>query len=821
MKFKRLIGIFRATPAFLALPLSAVATTGCSSGSSAAQSSPSTESPSTPGGQGTSGGGQSGAPAVSGLGQSPDGGAAAVGVGTTNTGGALPPDTGLPDLPVMSHVVAEVHGNSTTISFDPVPGAVDYRVYPLPQKSDIRLASDGSLDGINNATYRCAGLRAAPTVPVDQDQGPAANPVPNWIATNTYVDQESVQGFERTTSNDTIGYAFEDPQPGTVPVYAVGDPASTSDNYGYGIREQQTRSKLYVQDNSTYLATGWRDDGVAFYALTSPSSTACGSGAPVPVYSKVYPVDVGDSTVYYPAGPEAQTRGTGTPSFYVCPTQVANSQPVMRVNYHLSSPGGSYGGAEGHDELTLGQEQFDRARCQGSTFGVCAQSQQSLWSVHWANLQGPTQLVVEALDTGCPFQGLFGSSPMAPTLVNGDDNNGNSSLQNDPILSFSQLQSAAKNGEVFLNGQFDGNPSPRPIARAIVNVAPATRPAMDFASNFAGPAETFTESVDPSGMDLGCGLTKTLQQESGNPDSCDGSHRLTSPTYDVLFFGTQDARYEVGQTQGELWEDYSGNGSKFRISPLHQQAMMADSTFVHAAMEVSSFSTGRRYPQIMISDQDFETSQWLLERSQTPSNTNLGSTIVVQPIDAATGRPVVQVQLCTQRRWNVNYQCPWFILEKVDPPTPSATGANNPHPDPFDRLQDDRSARWDVYASTQRAYVFLDSQPYACVDFAHRKTTVADGTAITPTPAPPKAGPVTVAFGDVMYHAGAESEYFTIYSPFHLEHELYETTRHFDYIGFKSGEAAPAWDETRFPCITQMYDSDNGGVQSAEDNDGT
>jgi hypothetical protein len=821
MKVKRLVGLLGATPALLALPLSLTATGGCSSsaGSSGSQAAPSTKSTSTPGAQGTVGGGNSGAPIAQG--QSPDGGAAAVGAGTTMTGGALPPDTGLPDLPLMSHVVADVHGNSATISFDPVPGAVDYRVYVLPQKSDIRLASDGSLDGVNNATYRCAGFRAAPTVPVDQDQGPASNPVPNWIATSTCVDQENVQGFERTTANDTIGYAFEDAQPGTVPIYAIGDPASMADNYGYGIREQQTRSKLYVQDNSSYLATGWRDDGIAFYALTSPASTACGTGTPVPVYSKTYPVDVANSTVYYAAGPEAQTRGTGTPSFYVCPTQVTDSQPVMRVNYQLLSPGGSFGSSAAHDELALGQDRFERARCQGSTFGVCAQSQQSMWSVQWSNLQGPTQLVVEALDQGCPFQGLFGSSPLAATLVNSDDDNGNSSLLNDPIFSFSQLQSTAKNGEVFLNGQFDGNPSPRPIARAIVNVAPATRPAMDFASDFAGAPETFTESTDPSGMDLGCGLTKTLQQESGNPDTCDGSARFTSPTYDVLFFGTQEKRYEVGETEGELWEDYSGEGSKFRITPQHQQATMSDTTFVHAAMEVSSFSTGRRYPQIMISDQDFETSQWLLERSEGSSNPNLGSTIVLEPIDAATGRPVIEVQLCTQRRWNVNYQCPWFILEKVDPPTPGGTGANNPHPDPFDRLQDDRNTRWDLYASTQKAYVFLDSQPYACVDLAHRKATHPDGSAITPTPAPPKTGPVTVTFGDVMYHAGAESGYFTIYSPFHLEHELYETTRHFDYIGFKSSEDAPAWDETRFPCITQMYDSTTGGTQSPEDNDGT
>src|SRR5258706_9845697 len=76
-------------------------------------------------------------------------------------------DTGLPKLPTMTHVAALVRGNIVSLSFDPVPGAKDYRIYELPMKSDIRLKPDGSLDGITNATYRCAGERAASRVWVD------------------------------------------------------------------------------------------------------------------------------------------------------------------------------------------------------------------------------------------------------------------------------------------------------------------------------------------------------------------------------------------------------------------------------------------------------------------------------------------------------------------------------------------------------------------------------------------------------------------------------------------------------------------------------
>jgi hypothetical protein len=718
----------------------------------------------------------------------------------------------------MTHVQAVVEGNSATISFDPVAGAKDYRVYVLPQKSDVRLASDGSLAGINDATYRCAGLRAAPAIWVDSDQGPASNPVPNWIATDTLVDKENVQGVDRTMATATLGYAFEDPAAGTVAIYAVGSPAAAADNFGYGIRESQTRTKLYVPDNASYLAQGWRDDGVQFYAPASASSTACGSSAPVPVYTKSYTDgnNIASNPVYYGPGAEATARGTGTPAFYLCPSQVAGSLPVMRAYYQLLSPGGYFGKPDGHDELALGQERFDRARCQGFSTDACANAPQSNWEVHWSNIKGPTQLVVEALDAGCPFQGLLGPpTSLTPTIVNGDDTNV-AGLLNDPVYSFPQLQSKASNGEVFLNGTFDGSPTPHPIARAIVSVSPTTRPAMDFASDFAGPVETFTETYDANG-NPDCGLTPTLRAWSGNPDTCDGAHRMTSPTYDVLFLGVQDQRYAVGQTQGELWSAYSGlAGGKFRISPKGVTGTMSNSTFLHAAMEVTSFTTGRRYPQIMISEQDFETSQWLLERSADTANPHIGSTMILQPIDSGNGRPVAELELCSQRSWEVNDQCPWFLLEKNDSPIVNGTGPNNPHPDLFDRLQDDRSARWDLYASTDRAYVFVDSQPYACVDLAHRKATLSSGAPILPTPTPPKAGAVTVAFGDVMYHAGAESGYFTIFSPFHLNHELFETVRHFDYIAFKSNEPAPAWDESKFPCITQMLAGGSAGTQTPE-----
>jgi hypothetical protein len=89
-----------------------------------------------------------------------------------------------------------------------------------------------------------------------------------------------------------------------------------------------------------------------------------------------------------------------------------------------------------------------------------------------------------------------------------------------------------------------------------------------------------------------------------------------------------------------------------------------------------------------------------------------------------------------------------------------------------------------VFASQSRAYLFLDGQPYACANL--------------PTQAIP-SGPVTVTWGDALYHSAVDHTY-----AFHTVHMLVEQRRHFDNLGFSSGVPAPAWDETRFPCAAPI-----------------
>ena len=74
--------------------------------------------------------------------------------------------TSLPALPKMSRVTATATDDNVNITFDPVDGARDYRVYALPADKDI--SSDGSGHvTVKNAIYRCAGDRQAPATNMD------------------------------------------------------------------------------------------------------------------------------------------------------------------------------------------------------------------------------------------------------------------------------------------------------------------------------------------------------------------------------------------------------------------------------------------------------------------------------------------------------------------------------------------------------------------------------------------------------------------------------------------------------------------------------
>ncbi|MEO8904995.1 MAG: hypothetical protein ABI488_21345 [Polyangiaceae bacterium] len=724
--------------------LSLAGVTGCSkSGSGGSDmSAPSTSGTSSASGtSGTSSASSSGGPGAGGAPNDrppPTGPTDAYDSGRKTVGQlTAPPATKLPVLPSLSNVLAEQGDDSVSLTFDPVDGALDYRVYPLPADGDISTAADGAVI-VHNATYRCAGDREAPPTMVDDGPEIASD------AIRAQVDKQTVGGYKRVLADATLGYVYTHPGKGLVPVYAMGDADPNADSTCFFARWKESRVKKYTTsetERTQLLAALSRDDGVVFYVPAAADDTT------VTIYSD----DKSVPTRYYLAdGPESAAHAGKTAAFQVLKAAADGTQPLMRVFYNNRC------GAS-HDELAVGKERFNRAYHQGDKLPS--------FSLEWSGIKEKTTLVVEALDSGCPYQGYL-SAQAVPSVTG---HLGAMDLVHQPWITLDDARAASPTGEVFVNGQHEATNKPKAIARSFVAVEPQPHPKMDFFAPFAAgtAAEAFTT--------VPCGT-----------DNCYATYRQQSKTFDQIWIDVEagptmnTGLISYGPMLGELWVSYADTAGdtngKFRLTA-NQKATMSDSKFLHVTMEVDAYATARRYPQILISDAEAPVQYGLVK----------GHTIIVQPraeIGPAYDYPInYELQLCKLRTWDVNNQCPVYDLHhQLDSAgTPTHLAPN----DEFgEHTGADHPVLFDVFASTKRAYLFLDGQPYGCAEL--------------PADAAP-TGSVTVTWGDALYHSEIDVTY-----AFHAAHMQIEQRRHFDNLGFSSGLDAPTWDETRLPCAAPI-----------------
>jgi hypothetical protein len=647
------------------------------------------------------------------------------GAGGTASNGDGATATTLPPLPRFTGVHASVTGDSVDISFEPLDDAVDYRVYALPANQDISVGQDGSIL-VKNAVYRCAGNRQAPPVALD-----AAPPLTSGYM-KTLVDGVDVNGFVRSLSDATLGYVFLEAGKDRVPVYALGDSDPTAENENYFMRWAASRVKQYVTsttERDALLARGFRDDGIAFYAPATES----------PSTRPIFTSTDSNARYYFNDGPEAAARQNASPAFLALAGAEPGSAPLMRVFYLNLT-------ATSHDELVAGQTRFERARRQGDGL--------PLYALHWSGLTGPTTLVVEALNPGCPsLPGLL--SPQSQP-ANAD---------HPAWLTIDEARAASPEGALYVNGQFAEDSRPRAVARAFLNdVAPAPAPALDWSWGFTASDTLGTFTSEPCGDPSG---------------GCFQDFRQRSERFDTSFLYVETDRQVVAPLLGELWVMYadlaSGVNGKFRMTP-PEKAQIDGDTFLHVMMDVNAFTTGRRYPQILISDQDVPVQHQLAN----------GNSLIIQPFGDWPN--VFELQVCDHRTWDVNNQCPFVDLDHYfDAGDPKKELSLAPNAEVGEHVGVDRATRFEAYVSSARAYLLLDGEPYGCVDLP------ATGVPV---------GPVTVTFGDVLFHSGNDQLQFYGFPRARLYHD---TQRHFDNLGFKSGVPAPAWDFAHLPCVAGFF----------------
>jgi hypothetical protein len=416
----------------------------------------------------------------------------------------------------------------------------------------------------------------------------------------------------------------------------------------------------------------------------------------------------------------------------------AETLPLKRVFYSLSC-------GKGHDELVAGQARFERAYRQGS--------KQPHFGLHWSGLSGTTTLVIEALDQLGPWRDAF----IGPATNSSD------SSTPAPWITVDDARASSATGEVHVNGQGDANNMPRPIARSFVTVSPEDPPPLDWGLGWTAEDDfgSFVGEACLADADTDCGASDWSR----------------SPSAVVQFNSVEAPWYGMRAQLGELWVGIRdlGAGTKFRLFPATQGTLNADS-FLYATMLVDSFTTGRRYPQIIIADADIPYP--------VAQNMTTGKALIVQSFNDWPS--ILHLEVCDHVPWEVNNQCPAYpdgrwVLDRQNPEAGQPLRIA-PVRDFYERTAGvDQSVLFEVYASTERVYLFLDSEPYSCMDLP------ADGV---------PSGPVNLAFGDVLYHSSAETQH----SEFLFTKDNGLSMRHFANLGFKSGVEAPAWDETRLPC---------------------
>ena len=699
----------------------------------------------------------------------------ACGDGLTCSGGACRKPcaaddaTCVPELPAIQNIKVAMHGDTAVIEFEPVAGALDYRIYPEPAAADWLIGTAGEI-GVKNGIYRCAGDRVFQDRALDDANG--------FDCQITGCDNAR-HDYKRSEAEAVLGYVFLTPGADRLPVYRVANP-----NGAGGFRNADWVVPLYSEANSAeyvvdldqramLLAQGWRDDGIAFYTAKSATKN---------VYRVHYAPGAdwqGDNVVFFfTDGPEHDARAAQPAKdienlgmrFQILDAQASGSVALHRVTY----PGT-------FDVLAAGEARYQQVLHQGA---------RPVTSLTWPGLKADTRLIIEALDAGCPFPNGY----IAAEHKDADIDRTSMEAFNQPSLTLDEARLSS--GEVFINGQHDPQSRPKPVARAYVDVKPEAASKMDFLATFDDGAawKPFTKWQDNNAF--------IFRNEDWAIDTSGCTENFT--------FGPLLGQFLLGFADG-------GSSCNVSMTPRQVPTELSADKYLHVRMSSDIPSSNRRYPQILITNVPLQADPPADASNidDVPVHSRLGNfpyqvlgpdmkpgtaddqkaeggqSIVVQPFG---GYQETQIEYCDTRGWGVSQQCNRANVYGFHAGDYQDTWKQTWTPVPVqgDLAGYDRPVQWDVYTSNQRVYVFMDGKPSAC--------------AVLPAGRMP-AGAVTVAYRAVIYHCGIDESVVPDDTGHQYEHNysLCHSDRKLDDLGIELSAPAPSWDESVLPCGTKWY----------------
>lgn len=421
-------------------------------------------------------------------------------------------------------------------------------------------------------------------------------------------------------------------------------------------------------------------------------------------------------------------------------------------------------------------------------------------------LTGPTRMVIEAIDTACPFPGIRGQThhdfPPPGQDVSQQDRV--------PFAVYTDQEIISKYGSLIINGQGHGatlasqaDPiTPKVLARTAIVVTPlgtATPPSGDF---------TFFD--DFAGED----------QPAYVKDVSDGNGRAQFPmlyqnskwnfyTYDAansqMYFDRGLMRFVLGDWSQDVMSSNFGVAKR-------AAAQLSTTNYLHVTFEVQNYATPRRYWWLFLCGADTPgqtldaSGNFLGNVIQTPffmdddgSNPSLEGWNCFQaftrdgwpfglPPDGT--HPETELRLMLNKagdvgRDNVVNTDPVFYPNVIGPPSwyrqIDATGA------PVAPILDDQQfvaprTHFDFYIRRDRVIVLVNGQQRACNDFTSTPLTMSEAA---------------VGFGQVFYHSTGErvelpTSWDRTDERYIVEDSPYLDVRTYDNVGFAENVAAPA-----------------------------
>ncbi len=466
-----------------------------------------------------------------------------------------------------------------------------------------------------------------------------------------------------------------------------------------------------------------------------------------------------------------------------------------------------------HDDVTLELGANGSERVLGATLHCAGHEQHNapdsgervpVRAIEVTGVTGPVRIVVEALDTTCPFPGVIGREHADIEVTNA----ALSAADTVPFSVFSEDEVRARYGSHIVNGHRKGTALGAPasdeparvLARTTVEASPlgGPTPVQDFFSGFDDDEDqpVLVGDLPPHGR-------------APFPGKLYENSDFTFTTY-----AQEHTQFFLDRGQLHvLLADWEQDVFGSTVAYPKRVAVMSDDAYVHVTFEVASNATARRYWWLSLCGAGSpgatldEDGRLLGNIIQTPffyqddgKNPSLEKWSCLQlfprdglanPLPPSNTRPESDLRVMV----NVPNAGERDSVRNVSPAQyPSALSARGWYrqmdadgtltaPILDDQMLIAPKARYDVYVRDDRVIVYVNGEQRLCNDFPGTPLTMAEAA---------------VGFGQALYHSAAERVEFSrsfndrTGQRYYLENTPYVDARAWDNVGFDDEVAAPA-----------------------------